>query len=157
VPVAIHRIVAAANRRNPQSGEPARIAREFLEIGKGGLRRGVAAVEKGVDRHRHPRLGEDMAECGDLVLMRVHAARRHQAQQVGGAARPFQSADKIAQCRHPREFARSDRRIDARQVLHDQPAGADIGVADLGIAHLPIGQPDKVLARLQMRMRPARQ
>ncbi len=27
---------------------------------------------------------------------------------------------------------------------------------DLGISHLPIGQPDKMLAGLQMRVRPAR-
>ena len=35
-------------------------------------------------------------------------------------------------------------------------AGAEIGVSDLGIAHLSVGQADKMLAGLKMRMRPAR-
>ncbi len=32
--------------------------------------------------------------------------------------------------------------VDARQVLTDNRAGAKVEVADLGVAHLPLGQPD---------------
>jgi hypothetical protein len=35
-----------------------------------------------------------------------------------------------------------DGAADAGQVLHHDPAGANIQVADLGIAHLALGQPD---------------
>src|SRR5262249_52025340 len=65
-------------------------------------------------------------------------------------------ADELAQCRHRGEPAFRDRRIDARQILKYHPAGADIGVADLGIPHLPVGQADIMLARLELRMRPPR-
>ena len=41
-----------------------------------------------------------------------------------------------------RERAVGDRLVDARQVLADDRAGAEVEVADLGVAHLPVGQPD---------------
>src|SRR6185437_7937913 len=46
-----------------------------------------------------------------------------------------------------------DRFVDARKVLHDDAAGAEIHVTDFGIPHLPLGQTDEALARLEMRMR----
>ena len=56
----------------------------------------------------------------------------------------------------PVEAAVGDRRVDARQILHHDAAGADIHVADLGIPHLAVGQADIVLARLQLRVRAVR-
>ena len=38
-----------------------------------------------------------------------------------------------------------DRGVDPRQVLEDRPAGAEVEVADLGVAHLARRQPDGVL------------
>ncbi len=34
----------------------------------------------------YPGLGEDPPECCDLMLVRMHATRRQQTEQVGGAA-----------------------------------------------------------------------
>ena len=39
-----------------------------------------------------------------------------------------------------RELARGDRVVDAREVLVDHAPGADVEVADLGVAHLALGQ-----------------
>ena len=46
-----------------------------------------------------------------------------------------------------------DRIVDARQVLRHHPAGADIHVADFGIAHLPVGQADGAAGGLQQGVR----
>ena len=54
-----------------------------------------------------------------------------------------------------RQRAVGDRPVNARQVLHDDPASAEIGVPDLGIAHLAVGQPDIMLAGVETGMRPA--
>jgi len=61
-------------------------------------------------------------------------------------------ADKPAERRHGGELTLGYCRVDARQILKDDPPGAHIGVADLGIAHLPVGQPDRVPAGLNQRV-----
>ena len=50
--------------------------------------------------------------------------------------------DQIDQRRCARDLARRDGVGDARQVLHHDAAGADVEMADLGIAHLAVGQAD---------------
>ena len=72
-----------------------------------------------------------------------------------GAAPRFDLADEILERRHRGERAVGDRFVDARQILHHHPAGAEIHVPDLGIAHLPVGQADIMLACLELRVRPA--
>jgi len=63
--------------------------------------------------------------------------------------------DEVSERRHRGELALGYRLVDARQVLQHDAAGAEIGVADLGIAHLPVGQPDIVLAGVEVGMWPA--
>src|SRR5579875_2790749 len=74
---------------------------------------------------------------------------------MGAAAGLLEPVNQSAERRHARQLARGDGGIDPRQVLHHQAAGAEIGVADLGIAHLAIGQADKMLACFETAMRPA--
>src|SRR3546814_6125770 len=45
--------------------------------------------------------------------------------------------------------------VDARQVLEDDAAGAEVHVTDLGIAHLPLRQADMLLRRIHQTGRPA--
>ena len=54
------------------------------------------------------------------------------------------------------EAAVLDRRVDAGEVLIDDAAGAQIHVADLGIAHLPVRQADVAALGVDQRMRPLR-
>ena len=60
------------------------------------------------------------------------------------------------QHRVARQRAVGDGLVDARQVLADDRAGAEVEVADLGVAHLPLGQPDRAAAGRQLRVRVAR-
>src|SRR5207302_11070784 len=47
------------------------------------------------------------------------------------------------------EFAGGDRSINAREILKDDAAGAQIEVADFGVSHLAFGQTDIGAARAQ--------
>src|SRR5207248_1977241 len=87
---------------------------------------------------------------------RMHAAGRNQADQVAGAAAALKLADQIDQRRSARDLAACDGVADARQVLYDDPAGADIEMADLGIAHLPVWEADVAARRAQQGMRARR-
>ena len=104
---------------------------------------------------RNTGLGDNAGEGGDLLLVRMHPARRHQPHHMRGAAGRLQLADEILHRRQARDVILRERLVDARQILHDDAAGAEIGVADFGIAHLPVGQPDIMLAGFELRMRPA--
>ena len=50
-----------------------------------------------------------------------------------------------------------DRQVDARELLVDDAAGADVEVPDLGVAHLPLGQPDGEPGARERRPRAARE
>ena len=52
-----------------------------------------------------------------------------------------------------REFAVGDRLVDPRQILVNDPARAEIQVADFGVAHLAFGQTDIRPARAQLARR----
>ena len=70
--------------------------------------------------------------------MRMHAAGRNQADQVAGAAAFLERVDQAGERRRLGDLARRDGVADARQVLHHHAAGADVEMADLGIAHLAV-------------------
>jgi hypothetical protein len=88
-----------------------------------------------------------------MVLVRVHAARRHQADQVAGSAARLKRVDQAGQRRVAGQRAVLHRTVDARQVLHHHAAGAQVHVADLGIAHLSLGQADVAAAGLDQGVR----
>ena len=96
---------------------------------------------------------EDAGEGGDVVLVGMHAAGRQQAHQMAGAAGSLQLGDEVLQARVARQLAGLHGGVDARQVLHDHAAGADVHMADLGIAHLAGRQPDMQFRGVDQRMR----
>ena len=87
-------------------------------------------------------VGKDAGQRGGMVLVRVHAAGRDEAHQMAGAARLGSASIRPVSAGLRGQAAVRDRLADARQVLHHDPAGADVQVADLGVAHLPLRQPD---------------
>ena len=74
-----------------------------------------------------------------MAVVGVHAAVREQACQVQPAAAGLGLCDALQQNRIGKKIAVPDRFGDAGQVLVNDPAGADIEVADLGVAHLAVG------------------
>ena len=74
--------------------------------------------------------------------VRMDAARRDQPHQVAAAPALAQPPDQREEGRVARERAVGHGRVDAGQVLQDHAACADGRVADLGIAHLALGQAD---------------
>jgi hypothetical protein len=102
---------------------------------------------------RDARRRQNFRQRGDLVLVRMHAAGRHQAHDVGGAAGCLQGGNGIAQHRVGGEAAVGDGGVDARQVLHHHAPGAEVHVADLGVAHLSARQPHLVLGGVDQGVR----
>src|SRR5690606_35451274 len=86
--------------------------------------RRVAPVEKAVHRDLHPGRRDDAGEGGDVVLVGMHAARRHEPHEVAGAAAALQPGDERLEPAISGDLAGSYRRVDARQVLHHHPPGA---------------------------------
>ena len=67
-------------------------------------------------------------------------------------ARPSRdrTVDRLGEHRVLEERAVLDREVDARELLVDDAAGADVEVTDLGVAHLALGQPDGEPRRAQL-------
>src|SRR5437868_14649557 len=61
--------------------------------------------------------------------------------------------DCLGKDRVGRKLAGLDGAIDAREILVDHPASADIEVPDFGVAHLAAGQPDRALGGVDGRVR----
>ncbi len=138
--VAVHGIIAAdhghdRHRRRQRGGKI------FQIVGRE-LRRRIAAVGDGMHHRRHAGLGQNARQRDAVILMRMHATLRHQPDQMAGAAALLHLGDQVDHRRLVRDLAGGNRGVDARQVLHGDPAGADVQVTDLGVAHLAGRQAD---------------
>ena len=100
----------------------------------------------------HAIFARDAQQGIEVLLVRVHAAVRDQAEEM-------QLPSAFARALHGlhdggvlRELAGGNLRVDARDVhLHNAP-GADVQVAHFAVAHLPVGQADKVLRGANQRV-----
>ena len=116
------------------------------EVVDGGVRRDVAAVRERVDPGL---LGREAQQRLQMLDVRVDAAVGDQAEQVDVLA-ALERADERGVLE---ERAVLDRLVHAHQVLEEHAAGADRQVADLGVAHLPGRQADRLAGRLERRVR----
>ena len=138
--VAVHREVAADD-----GGDRHARGQCGLQAGQvvgGGLRRGVAAVGDRVDDGFAAGVVQVCGQRGGMVLMRMHAAGRDESDQVAGSAGLFQGFDQGGEGGRCGDAAVRDGVADAHQFLLHHAAGADVQVADLGVAHLARRQPD---------------
>ncbi len=138
--VAVHGEIAAADGGNRHVLR--QCGAQTVQVVDGGLRRGIAAVGEGVEHGRHAVVVQDRGQRGGVVLVRMHPSRRDQPEQVAGAFRLAELADEPGQRCGLGEAAVGDGVADAHQLLVYHPAGADVHVADLRVAHLPVGQAD---------------
>ena len=150
--VAIHRIVAAAHGRDRdrfrQRGE------QTIDVFGRRLRRRVTTVRDGVNEGGHAGVDQDPGQRRGVVLMRMHAPGRHQADKMASAAALLELVDQLRERRHAVDLALGDGIADPRQVLDHDASGADVEVADLRIAHLPVGQADVLARGAQEAVRP---
>ena len=157
--VAVHGEVAAADRGDLRvrvgGGEP------LLQVGHeldGGTGRRVAAVQQAVDADAlHTLAGGQLGHADQMAVVGVDAAGPDQADQVEGVAGLLRPSAQLEQNGPGEEATGRDGLVDPRQVLQDRLAGAEVEMADLGVAHLALGQADETFGRLQGAVRPALQ
>ncbi len=107
------------------------------------MRRDVAAVGEGVDRDaRHACRERRSGDRAQVVDVRVHAAVGDEPRDVQHTAPAASGRERRLQRGVARERPVGHRIADAHQVLGDDAPRADVEMPDLGVAHLPLGQPD---------------
>ena len=82
-----------------------------------------------------------------------HAAVRDEPEQVHVPAALTRALERADERRVLEEGAVANRDVHALEVLEEDPPGADREVADLGVAHLSLRQPDRLARGLQRRVR----
>ena len=134
------------SRSSGRSTEPTRPRRlaPALDARRGTSRRPlgerVAPVGERVDDEvGDAPLGRELDQRLQVAVGGVHAAVGDEPDQVHALGASLQ---RRLQHLVLGQRAVLDRRVDAREVLRDDRAGAEVEVADLGVAHLPLGQPD---------------
>ena len=138
--VAVHRPVAADD--GGDGGAPGQGARQLVQEGGRGGGSDIAAVGDRVDVDAQPFGGQRLGGGDDVRLVPVHPAVRDHAHQVRGAALALDLPGEGGESRVAGEAAVLDGEVDAAEVHGDDAPGADVGVPDLGVAHLPGGQAD---------------
>jgi hypothetical protein len=88
-----------------------------------------------------------------VLHMGVHSAVTDQPQQMEGAAIVDRALDRPVQRGVGRKLPVRHRQVDPGQPLIDDEAGADVGVPDLRVPHLPRRQPDVLTGGKQGRVR----
>ncbi len=87
-----------------------------------------------------------------MVLVRVHAAIRQQAEQMQPPIADARLLHGIEQHRVGEELAILDHEIDLGDVHVDDAAGAHVEMADFAVAHLPGRQSDEASAGVDQRV-----
>ena len=157
--VAIHRVVAPADRRDPC----VRVGRREppFEVGdeaERGSRRRVAAIEQRVDADRwdaEPR--RELHQGHEMTVVGMDPTGADQADQVEAAERSRRPPARRHEGRPIEEAAVGDRRVDAREVLEDRTAGPQVQVTHLRVAHLARRQADRLRRGAERGMRPVAQ
>ena len=99
----------------------------------------IAAIQKRMHvKIFHARFRSHVHQFKDLRLVAVHAAGRQQAQHMQRVG--FAHLNRLHHHRVSAKFAGFNRMFNFRVILIHHAAGADVHVADFGIAHLPRGQ-----------------
>ena len=141
--IAIHRVIAAGNRRDFADADLVQLVAAFLHIMCAGLRRHVAAVGERVDIHfLQPAALRQLHQPEQVVDVAVDAAVGQQPHQVQRRIVRFAVFHRGAQRFVIKKVAVADRFGDAHQHLVHHAAGTDVGVADFAVAHLAVRQTD---------------
>jgi hypothetical protein len=139
--VAVHDVVTADNRRDLTKANLLGEGQQVLEVTLTALGVAVAAVTKEVNVDLgHTNLLSDLEERLEVVDVRVHTAIRDQTAKVQSTVAllgPLEAPDHVLDLVH---LAILDGFVNADHVLPHNPAGTNVQVADLGVAHEALGE-----------------
>ena len=108
-----------------------------------GGRRNIPAVHKAVDIYLgQPALFGKLQQTEQMFDVAVNAAVRQQSHQMQGRVVFAAVFNRTGQRLVGKKLAVLDGFGDAGQLLINNSARADVGVSNLGVAHLPIGKSD---------------
>ena len=114
------------------------------QVAGAALGRGVAAIQQAVDKDvGQPLLFGQLDQGIEVGVVGVDPAVGQQPGQVQAATAGLDLGDAVQQRRIGEEIAVLDRFGDAGEVLVDDPAGPQVEVPHLGVAHLPFRQADR--------------
>src|SRR5207253_7185441 len=145
--VPVHRVVAPANCSN-RADRLGELSLDPVDVGPRGAGRRVAAVREGVN----PKLPDAAAarqleESLEMPHVRVDAAVGQQAQEMEGSVAGGRAIDRLDEDRVFEEGTVPEGKVDAEQILRHYPAGSQVQMADLRIAHHPGRKPDRFPGR----------
>ena len=139
--VAVHGEVAADQAGDAPLAELGERGVEQFDGRLGALWWSIAAVEKGVQVDPlGATLGRQLGHGGDVLLVAVHAAVGQQAEDVHRLAGAYRLIDRATDGRIVEELAVANGLGHPGEVLVHDAAGAEVHMADLGVAHLPVRQ-----------------
>ena len=144
--VAVHRVIPADHRRDAADADPVHLGFQLREKIHARGRGHVAAVHEAVDVHLlEPRILRQPQQAVKVGVVAVHAAVRAEAHQVQRGVVLFAVLHRRQQSGVLKEVPVLDRLGDAGQLLIDDAARADVGVAHLAVgqAHVEAGRPDQ--------------
>ena len=141
--VAIHAVKSALDGRDLRVAEGDALVVELCYILDGTSRRNVASVEEAVDIDLFKAAPFSHVEDRKYVIyMAVYAAVGQKAEDMQRLAGGFGIVHCLDVGRVFKKAAVCYGVVYARQILKHDAACADIRVADLAVAHLPLGQTD---------------
>ena len=139
--VPVHGVVAAHDGGHLAHADFFALFHKLFHIFLAGGGGHIPAVQEAVDVHpAQPPLPGHLQQGEDVGDVAVDAAVGQQAHDVEGAAALLAVVHGLDIGLVLKEAAVLDGPADAGEILEHHPAGADVGVTHLGVAHLALGQ-----------------
>ena len=99
----------------------------------------------------YPALPRQRHQRHEVRVVRVHATVTQQSEQVERATGCGNAIARLHQCAVLKKAAVLDRTADPHEILHHNPPGTQIEVANLTVAHLSVGKSNGASRRGQQR------
>ena len=148
--VAVHGEVAAVDAGECADADLAELLLELLNEAEAAGGQGVASVHEGVDEDvRELLLAGHAQECVEVADVGVDAAIGEQTDEMQAVTLLRGELEGTDEGGIGEEAAVGDGGVDAGHVHADDAAGAEVEVADLGVAHLAVWEADEVIAGVE--------